>query len=93
MVIFFTAVFTLKSNKMEEKHGRILKLIGGILMLALAVVMLVKPSLMSDLNQSLIVFGIAFAVTLLVLLIHRVILPKFGVYLGSEYTKKKKRKK
>lgn len=93
MVIFFTAVFTLKSNKMEEKHGRILKLIGGILMLALAVVMLVKPSLMSDLNQSLIVFGIAFVVTLLVLLIHRVILPKFGVYLGSEYTKKKKRKK
>jgi cytochrome c biogenesis protein CcdA len=93
MVIFFTAVFTLKSNKMEEKHGRILKLIGGILMLTLAVVMLVKPSLMSDLNQSLIIFGIAFAVTLLVLLIHRVILPKFGIYLGSEYTKKKKRKK
>ena len=93
MVIFFTAVFTLKSNKMEEKHGRILKLIGGILMLTLAVVMLVKPSLMSDLNQSLIIFGIAFAVTLLVLLLHRVILPKFGIYLGSEYTKKKKRRK
>jgi glutaredoxin len=93
MVIFFTAVFTLKSNKLEEKHGRILKLIGGILMLTLAVVMLVKPSLMSDLSQSLIIFGIAFVVTLLVLLLHRVILPKFGVYLGSEYTKKKQRKK
>jgi hypothetical protein len=55
--------------------------------------MLIKPSLMSDLNQSLIIFGIAFVVTLLVLLLHRVILPKFGVYLGSEYTKKKQRKK
>ena len=93
MVIFFTAVFTLKSNKMEEKHGRILKLIGGILMLTLAVVMLVKPSLLSDLNQSLVIFGIAFAVILLVLLLHRVILPKFGIYLGSEYSKKKRRPK
>lgn len=93
LVIFFTAVFTLKSNKMEEKHGRILKLIGGILMLTLAIVMLVKPSLMSDLNKSLIIFGIAFAVTLVVLLLHRVILPKFGIYLGSEYIEKKKRKK
>ncbi len=93
MVIFFTSVFTLKSNKMEEKHGRILKLIGGILMLTLAAVMLVKPSLLSDLNQSLVIFGIAFAVILLVLLLHRVVLPKFGIYLGSEYIKTKKRKK
>lgn len=93
MVIFFTAVFTLKSNKMEEKHGRILKLIGGVLMLTLAIVMLINPSLMSDLNQSLIIFGIAFTVTLLILLLHRVILPKLGVYLGSEYSKKNRRKK
>jgi hypothetical protein len=41
--IFFVAVFTLRSSKMEEKHGRILKLIGGMLMLTLAVVMLVDP--------------------------------------------------
>jgi thiol-disulfide isomerase/thioredoxin len=85
--IFLVAVFSLKSSRIEEKHGRILKLIGGVLMLTLAVVMLVKPELMSDIGQSLIVFGIAFAVTLLILLIHRVILPKRGIYIGTEKSK------
>lgn len=92
--IFLVAVFSLKSSKIEEKHGRILKLIGGVLMLTLAVVMLVKPSIMSDIGQSLIVFGIAFAATVLILIIHRLILPKFGVRIGSELNTidKKKRK-
>jgi len=84
MVIFFTAVYTLKSSKLEEKHGRILKLIGGMLMLTLAVVMLVKPSLMNNLGSSLLIFGSALLATLLVLLIHRTILPKFGVRIGTE---------
>jgi hypothetical protein len=82
--IFLVAVFTLKSNKVEEKHGRILKLIGGVLMLALAGVMLIKPSLMSDIGQSLVVFGIAFGVTIIILIVHRLILPKFGINIGSE---------
>jgi thiol-disulfide isomerase/thioredoxin len=91
--IFIAAVVSLKSNKMEEKHGRILKLIGGVLMLSLAIVMLVKPSLMSDIGQSMIVFGIAFGVTLLILLVHRVILPKMGIHIGTEFQKNKKKKK
>jgi cytochrome c biogenesis protein CcdA len=86
--IFLVAVFTLKSSRIEEKHGRILKLIGGVLMLTLAIVMLVKPELMSDIEKSLIVFGIAFAITLLILLIHRVILPKKGIHIGTEYSKR-----
>ena len=89
--IFLVAVFTLRSSKLEEKHGRVLKLIGGMLMLTLAGVMLVKPSLMSDLSDSLIVFGIAFAATALLLLLHRVILPKMGIRIGNEMTKSKKR--
>ncbi len=89
MVIFFTAVYTLKSSKLEEKHGRILKLIGGMLMLTLAVVMLVKPALMNNLGSSLLIFGSALLATLLVLLIHRTILPKFGVRIGSELGTKK----
>jgi hypothetical protein len=50
--------------------------------------MLVKPELMSDIEKSLIVFGIAFAITLLILLIHRVILPKKGIHIGTEYSKR-----
>jgi hypothetical protein len=85
--IFLVAVFTLKSSKLEEKHGRILKLIGGVLMLTLAIVMLIKPALMSDIRQSLLVFGLAFLVAAIILLLHRVVLPKLGIYIGTE-TKK-----
>ncbi len=90
--IFLAALFTLKSGRIEEKHGRILKLVGGVLMVTLAVVMVVDPSLMSDLNSSLLIFLIAFGVTLVLLLLHRVILPKFGVHIGSEESKAKKNK-
>jgi cytochrome c biogenesis protein CcdA len=93
LVIFFTAVFSLKSSKMEEKHGRILKLIGGMLMLVLAVVMLVNPNLMNKLSAALIIFGIAFGLTLLVLLVHRVILPKYGIHIGTEFASNNKRRK
>lgn len=84
--IFLASVFTLRSSKLEEKHGRILKLVGGMLMLTLAGVMLVKPSLMNDLTHSMLVFGIAFAATAIILLFHRVILPRFGIHIGSEFS-------
>ncbi len=90
MVFFFTAVFSLKASKIEEKHGRIIKLIGGMLMLTLAIVMIVNPRWMNDLGDSLIVFGIAFAATGLVLLLHRKILPAFGIWIGTEKTSHRK---
>jgi glutaredoxin len=83
--IFLAAVFTLKAGKLEEKYGRILKLIGGMLMFTLAVVMLVNPAWMNQINTSLIVFLIAFGLTALALALHRYILPRFGIYLGSEF--------
>jgi hypothetical protein len=89
MGLFLIAVFTMRSSKMEEKHGRILKLISGVLMLALSLVMLINPNLMNDLTTSLIVFGGAFVATLLILLIHRVILPKFNIHFGTEFSNKK----
>lgn len=90
--IFFISVFTLKSSKLEEKHGRILKLIGGVLMLTLALVMLVKPAIMNNLGQSLIVFGAAFLITLVILLLHRVVFPRMGIHIGSEFAKKPKKR-
>ncbi|HEX2980553.1 MAG TPA: hypothetical protein VHO48_09850 [Anaerolineaceae bacterium] len=84
LVIFFVAVFTLKASRLEEKQGRILKLIGGTLMLALAIVMLVKPALMDNLSSSILIFGAAFLLAGLVLLLHRKVLPAFGVWIGSE---------
>jgi len=79
LVIFFSAVYTLKASRLEEKQGRILMLIGGMLMLALALVMLIKPALMNDIGSSLIIFAAAFAAAGLVLLVHRWLLPRLGI--------------
>ena len=93
MAIFATVVVTLKASKLEEKQGRILKLIGGSLMLTLSIVMLIDPKIMNDLGSSLAIFGIAFGFALFVLLMHRVILPKFGIHIGTEMAKRKTKKK
>ena len=95
MIIFVTSVVTLKSGRLEEKGGRILKLISGMLMLTLSAVMLIKPEWMNNIATSLIVFGVAFLATLLILFLHRYILPKAGVALGTEQSlsSKKRRKK
>jgi len=82
--IFLVAVFTLRSTKLEEKHGRVLKLIGGVLMLTLALVMLIDPNVMNDISGTLIIFGLAIGATALILLVHRVILPGINIRIGSE---------
>jgi glutaredoxin len=92
LVIFGAAVYSLKASRMEEKHGRILKLAGGMLMLSLAAVMLIKPALMNDLGSSLFIFGIALAAVGLVLLVHRILLPRMGIRIGSEYSGKRKKR-
>lgn len=88
LVIFGTMVVTLKASRLEEKQGRILKLIGGVLMLALAVVMLINPNLMNDLATSAAIFVVAFSIALLILIVHRTILPQLGIWIGSEKQKK-----
>lgn len=93
LAIFLAAVFSLRASKLEEKHGRILKLAGGMLMLTLALVMLVDPNLMSQVSTALLVFAIAAAAVAVVLLVHRVILPRLGVRIGSELATKKPRRR
>jgi thiol-disulfide isomerase/thioredoxin len=73
LVIFLTAVFTLRATKLQERQGRVLKLVGGMLMLALAVVMLVNPEVMSTVTGSLTVFAVAGVTAAAVLLIDRLV--------------------
>ncbi len=89
LIIFLAVVVTMKSKRMEEKHGQVLKLFSGCLMVALSIVMIVKPTMMNELGSTLIVFGAAIAFTLLILLITAVILPKFGIYVGHMKEDKK----
>lgn len=67
LVIFGAAVLTLRAAKMQEHHGEALQLIGGTLMLTLAVAMVAAPSALESVGGTAIVFGIAGAVTATVL--------------------------
>lgn len=84
LIVFGIAVVTLRASKMEEKHGRILKLLGGVLMAALALVLLIRPEFMESFNDSLMVFVGAFLAAGLILLLHRTILPGLGIHIGTE---------
>jgi glutaredoxin len=88
--IFLVAVFTLRSSRLEEKHGRVLKLVGGTLMLTLAGVMLIDPHRMSSVSSSLWIFAAAFGAAGLILVLHRQILPGFGIRIGSEEPRRRR---
>jgi len=70
-VLFFSAVISFKATRFDEKHGRFLKLLGGVLMLALSLVMLIDPALMNSLVSSLLIFGSALAVSLVIIVVQK----------------------
>ena len=59
VVVFAVVVATLRIGRFQERHGRVLKLLGGTVMLALAVALFVRPELLADLTGMLVVFGVA----------------------------------
>ncbi|MFN2331274.1 MAG: hypothetical protein ABR580_05295 [Halomonas sp.] len=71
ILVLAVAIVTLRIGRMQETHGRALKLIGGMVMLALGVVMLVAPSLMESLTGSFVVIGAALAGALMVMAVNR----------------------
>ncbi len=83
LVIFLIAVITMRIDRFEERHGRVLKLIGGMVMLALALVLLIAPELMHDIRAAVGVFAAAIVATVLVILLHRRVLPTLGVRIGD----------
>jgi len=56
LVVFTIAVITMKKSKFEEKHGRLFKLIGGIIMFILGIFLIINPEAMNDLGTVLITF-------------------------------------
>jgi cytochrome c biogenesis protein CcdA len=59
LIIFGVAVFTLRATRMQEEHGRALKIIAGSVMVALAVAMVVAPEALTTLTGTAVVFGVA----------------------------------
>ena len=93
LAVFGAIAVTMRASRMEEKHGRLLKLASGVIMATLGVVMAVNPELMNNVSSSLLVFLFALALTLVISVTHRRLLPALGIQIGDEGKKKKSRKR
>lgn len=85
LIVFGLAVATMRATRMQERHGRFLKLVAGTLMLALAGTVLVSPEAMSRPLTAALVFVVAFAVALTVHLVTR-------AFLGESWTEEEQRR-
>jgi cytochrome c biogenesis protein CcdA/glutaredoxin len=83
LLLFGTVLVTMRASRMQERHGRVLKLVAGSVMLALALAMLVAPAALNTIAGTLVVFGTALAVAGAIAIAHRQLLPRLGVRLGS----------
>lgn len=84
LVIFLIAVTKLRIEKFQEGQARVLKLIGGVVMIALAIVLVTNPDIMSNAGPAIGVFILAFAVAGLIVLVHRKLLPRVGIVVGDD---------
>jgi hypothetical protein len=71
VVLFAAVVVTLRIARFQEQHGQVLKLVGGMVMLALGIVMLTNPALMNTISGTIAVFLTAAAATAVVHLVTR----------------------
>jgi cytochrome c biogenesis protein CcdA/glutaredoxin len=72
LVVFAAVLVTMRAVKLQERHGRALKLVSGVLMVTLAAVMIVRPTLLETVGGALLVFGVAAVVAAVGLLADRV---------------------
>lgn len=68
-IIFGLAVYTMKAAKLNEKHAELLKLFGGVTMLALAAAILINPAIMENPIAALMLFAGAFALATVIHLV------------------------
>ena len=71
LAIFVLAITGMSLGRMGEHHGRALKLIGGIVMVALASALAIRPAMMEDLAASSALFAGALALAALILFVRR----------------------
>lgn len=64
LVVFGAAVVLMRVTKLEERAGRLLRLVGGAVMVVLAATLILAPGAMTSLVGSLAVFGVALALVL-----------------------------
>jgi hypothetical protein len=73
-ILFTVAFVTMRATKMQERHGRALKLVAGSVMLALAIVMLAAPDVLDSTFGAVAVFAGALGAAGLAM----IVLPRLG---------------
>ena len=71
LIVFGVAVFAMRAMKLDERAGRTLKLVGGVLMIALAGTLVFAPDAMTTLGGAMTVFGTALVVIVVILVVRR----------------------
>ena len=71
VAIVVAALVTMRATRLQETHGRTLKLLGGAVMAAIAVVLLIDPTIMERLTGAVAVIGGGAAVAATVMLLDR----------------------
>ena len=66
----------MRSLKMQERHGRLLKLVAGTMMIALAATMLVAPEAMTSPLLASVIFAAAVGTAVLIHLVTRRVRPE-----------------
>ena len=62
LLVLTAAVVSMRALKLQERHGRLLKLVSGVLMLTLATVMVLAPQALTSVAGTLAVFAAAAVV-------------------------------
>ncbi len=82
--VFALAVFTLQLGSFQERQGRILKLVGGVVMITLGAVLIIDPDVMDSFAGSTAVVLGSVGLAVLLLVVHRRVLPRLGIHIGDE---------
>jgi cytochrome c biogenesis protein CcdA/glutaredoxin len=73
LIVFVAVVATMRALKVQEHHGRALKVVSGMLMITLAAAMLARPEAMETIGGTLAVFAIAMLLAAVGIAVERVV--------------------
>ncbi len=59
LIVFAVVVVTLHTARLQEQHGRLLKLIAGSVLICLAATMVIRPDALTTLLGTVVVFAVA----------------------------------
>ncbi len=67
LIVFGAAVVAMRATKLEERAGRLLKLIGGVVMIVMAGTLLFAPEAMTSVGGAMAVFVVSAGIVLVIL--------------------------